>query len=230
MRSQGTRWERRIEGRTRPGDRRRRPFGDPAAGMSRLAWARAVAAVLLMLVGLSLSGCFFHTRTPEEPIIGGGCDFDFKFNDKWEVVIANMEGALGCGEASEYLKVLNDQFLYVPTATLVGQYLSAFATPWTKDREEIFIQDQFATALFSASLTDSILSGPDDDGTTIRLTARYRIQEVDAAGNPVGQLYTDTARFEFVRSSLFVEMTVWEDLGTGPLSFGQRRGEQGGGV
>ncbi len=194
---------------------------------TRSGWA---LAILLPGLAALLAGCFFHTRTPEQPVLGGGCDFDFQFNNTWEAVLANMEGALECGEATEYLKVINDQFLYVPTPSLVGNYPSAFATPWTKQREEIFIQDAFSTALFSATLTDSILSGPDDDGTNIRLTARYHIQEVDAAGNPVGALYTDTARFEFVRSSLFVELTLWEDLGTGPLPFGDRRGQQGGGV
>jgi len=184
--------------------------------------------LLLALVVLLSPGCFFHTRTPEEPILGGGCDFDFQFNDSYQVVLANMEGALGCGDASEYLKVINGQFHYLPTPSLVGQYPNAFSEPWTKEREENFIQDAFASALFSASLTDSILSGPDEDGSIIRLTARYRIQEVDAAGNPVGAPYVDTARFEFVQGSL-VELRSWEDLGTG-RSFGERRGEQGGGL
>ena len=200
----------------------------PVANRQRTPWP--ASALLLVLLVFTAQGCFFSTRTPEEPILGGGCDYDFLFNDSWQAVLGNMEGALGCGDASEYLKVLNGQFVYVPTPSLVGQYPTAFSARWGKDREEIFIQDAFASALFSASLTDSILSGPDEDGSIVRLTARYRIEEVDAEGNPVPgqQPYVDTARFEFLRGAI-VELTVWEDLGTG-RSFGERRGEQGGGL
>jgi hypothetical protein len=188
------------------------------------------ARILLCCCALLLSGCFFHTRDPEPPVIGGGCEVDFLFNDSYEAVIHNLEGALLCGDTSEYLDVISADFLYVPTPLLETNYPNAFAQPWTKVQERNFIESTFRDARFDAALADSILSGPTEDGNLIRLTVEYLIKEVDALGNELGPRYDDTADLVFIREGLYVRLLEWRDTGAGSLPFGDRRGSQGGGL
>ena len=188
--------------------------------MARLRYITVLASVLL-------AGCFFHTRTPEAPIFGGGCDVDFRFNDTWQNVIFNLEGALHCGDANEYLKVIGADFVYEPTTILKATYPSVFATSWTKDRESSFIQSAFEGALYEAALTDSILS-ESDNGDIRTVTARYVIHEVDASGIPTGKSWDGIADYEFLLGSL-VTMVLWRDNDASGLPFGELRAELGGG-
>jgi hypothetical protein len=181
-----------------------------------------------VLICVLTEGCFFKTRSPESPNIGGGCQVDFKFNDRWENVMFNLEGALKCGDANEYLRMIDDQFTYEPTPTLAATYPQSFGSTWTKDQETNFIQSAISGNLFEASLTDSIISGPTEDGDITRLTAHYVIRTVDASGNPAGPVYDDVADFEFRRGSL-VTLLLWRDNGSGSLPFGELRGQLGGG-
>ncbi len=182
---------------------------------------------ITVLASLLLGGCFFHTRTPEAPIFGGGCDVSFKFNDSVPNVIFNLEGALHCGDANEYLKVIGTDFVYEPTANLMALYPSVFATVWNKDRESNFIQSAFEGALYSAALTDSIIS-ESDSGDITTITARYVINEVDASGAPTGRSWDGIADYEFLRQSL-VTLVLWRDNDSSGLPFGELRAELGGG-
>jgi len=184
--------------------------------------------LITLLVVLLLGGCFFKTRTPEQPDFGGGCEVDFRFNDRWENVIFNLEGALKCGDATEYLDVIGADFVYEPTANLMATYADVFSTAWTKDRESTFIQNAFAGSLFQASLSDSILSGPTDSGDVTRLTARYVVNEVDASGTPTGRSWEGIADYEFLRGSL-VTLVLWRDNDSSGLPFGELRAELAGG-
>jgi len=183
---------------------------------------------ITVLGSLLLGGCFFHTRTPEEPVFGGGCDVDFKFNDTWQNVIFNLEGALHCGDPNEYLKVIGADFVYEPTANLKAQYPAEFASVWTKDTESAFIQSAFEGSLYEAALTDSILSGPTDNGDVTTLTARYVVNEVDATGTPTGRSWDGIADYEFLRGSL-VTLVLWRDNDSSGLPFGELRAELWGG-
>ncbi len=155
------------------------------------------------------------------------CDVDFRFNDSWQNVIYNLEGALHCGDANEYLRVIGTDFVYGPTASLMAQYPTVFDTVWTKDRESNFIQNAFTGSLFQASLADSILSGPTLSGDQIDLTVRYIINEVDAAGTPTGRSWKGIADYKFRLGSL-VTMILWKDNGSSGLPFGELRAELGG--
>jgi len=155
------------------------------------------------------------------------CGIDFRFNDTWQNVIYNLEGALICGDATEYLDVLSGDFVYEPTAFLMAQYPTVFDTVWTKDRESNFIQNAFTGSLFQASLADSILSGPTLCGDQIDLTVRYIINEVEAAGTPTGRSWKGIADYKFRLGSL-VTMILWKDNSSSGLPFGELRAELGG--
>jgi len=187
-------------------------------------------SLLLLVLAALLAGCFFETRDPPPPELGGGCDFDFEFNDSWEDVLRNMEGALECGDASEYMGVIAQQFLYLPPPILAANNPQVFAEPWTVDREQLFINNTFASARFQASLADSIISGPTPDGNFILLTAGYRIAEVDSEGNPTGVEYADVAEYRFELASGLVVLLSWRDTESLSNPFGARRADDGGGV
>lgn len=185
--------------------------------------------VLLFSMLALLAGCFFETRDPPPPELGGGCNFDYEFNDSFEDVLYNLEGALGCADAAEYMRMITQEFLYLPPPGLSSD--PAFAEPWDNSRENVFITSTLGQSRFAADLNVST-SNFQDLGDVIRLTALYTIQEVDADGNEIGPLYTDEANFEFRSSGGLWTLELWQDTEAFPdaLPFGQRRADQGGGV
>lgn len=186
--------------------------------------------MLLSLLAL-LAGCFFETRDPPPPELGGGCDFAFEFNDSWQNVLYNLEGALECGDAAEYMRVVSQTYIFDPSPLTAANYASVFATPWTPDREQIFVNDIFSSERYFAALTDSIVN-EDDQGDLVIVTAVYTIQQVDSEGVPTGNLYTDLAEYRFQRTSGLVVLQGWRDTDgiQNARPFGERRGDQGGGV
>jgi hypothetical protein len=184
--------------------------------------------LITVCVALLLGGCFFKTRTPQQPDFGGGCEVDFQFNDSWQNVLFNMEGALKCGDASEYLNVINADFVYQPTSSLAANHPDVFGTVWTKDKETTFIQNAFTGSLFQASLADSILSGPTISGDITRLTASYVVNEVDADGIPTGRSWDGIAEYEFQGVGL-VTLVLWRDDDSSGFPFGELRAALGGG-
>lgn len=186
--------------------------------------------LLLTMIAL-LAGCFFETRDPPPPELGGGCEFEFEFNDSWERVLFNMEGALECGDASEYMKVISQTFLYLPSNSVQNNYPEVFAGPWATAREQLFINKVFEAERYRANLNVNEQS-VDDQGAIIIVTTSYEIQQVDSDGIDNGPLYTDEVIFRFENFSGLVILSAWEDtdnlLAANP--FGNRRGDDGGGV
>lgn len=189
---------------------------------------------ILSLLGLLLllEGCFFETREPPPPELGGGCDFDFQLATTWQIALANMEGALFCGDATEYMNVIKQgDFVYEPSQSVLNNYPDVFATVWDYDREQGFVNRVFAEERYVADLgIEQGQETPNGDFSTV--TTTYSIQRVDGQGNAIGAPYEDDVEFTFQRLSSLVLMVKWKDTDNllGGIPFGNRRGDDGGGV
>ena len=194
----------------------------PGRESSRSASWRTIA-VPLLLASVMLAGCFFSPREPEEPNFGGGCEFEFRLQDNFQVVIDNLEGALGCGVDAEYLQAIGDDFLYIPSLKLRAEYPGAWDSPWAKDDEANFIRNLFQVSEFDADLQVVTISGPDEGTDVVTMTTRYSLLDT-----VLFTQYKGLADFEFQKVDELWVLTGWADQDgqDDDLPFGDLRGSQ----
>lgn len=189
------------------------------------------ALVALVMFFVASAGCdFFRPRDPDPP---GGSVCPQQLASEPDIVLANVEAAVGCLEVGTYMRSFSDDFMFHPDSGdslyFLGQEEEPFVD-WNYNVEQTVMGNVFGladSAIAAFSEPGNVLESGEE---RIYLDTPYSLRIVD--GNGVSTTYDGLATLRFRRDntgnwSIF----SWEDRTsqTGNNSWGWLRGKQRGG-
>jgi hypothetical protein len=163
----------------------------------------------ILVLAVLFAGCIFTPREPDgEP--GAPCfEAVTAPNDPIEVIF-NMDGALECSQASDYLRQLSEEFVFIPAPSVQANHPDLFPVEdaWGKSQEEAFLDALFRDS--GQELESSLLlTLIERSGTSeILIEARYLLT-ISAGTSQF--VYTGEAFYTFRQENTVWVMVRWEE-------------------
>ena len=183
---------------------------------------RASLVPMALLIALSVAGCFFDTRDPEQGT--GEVCFKSVPSIEEDFVFGNMDGSMECLQASTYLDQLADDFEFIPSPGAQAQYPDVFPVGemFGPDKEELFLDRLFADADSIGSNLLLLEINPPSGTTEVIFDAAYEFRVVSKDGSAI--TYSGEAFYTLRQEATTWFMTRWEEKGGGTNPMGLLRG------
>jgi hypothetical protein len=169
-------------------------------------WAIAALAVIAGLA--CLAGCFFEPRSAEPP----SQSVSYIPATEPKAVLENLDTALRVRDASGYLGMIGDTFVYVPDTQAVSDYPAVDWGNWDRARESAFVNAFFnGVATVQSALQDSTIFAEGSSGTKVIWEFIY---DIKTTSPPPQQSTTEYRGRAFLTLELvlnFWKLTKWED-------------------